>query len=291
MADGDIKIGWKVNGNMTTNTPTKPFSNTTRSRRRGGRRDTSKSTTAPRTPEQIANLPELFPSAPTSIHHPQPPPPPSSNKKGLPNVPPARYNMVLNQGKVKSVQSGDSITLTSIDNPDRERTLSLAYVAAPHLRKDGDEPWAFQSRDALRKLLVGKNVQFSVLYQIPNTKREYGIIYLPDGHILPEDMVKEGWLKLREDAGRKEDSDEALAQVEKLRQLETAARNEYKGLWGKEVGRINVEHDLGDSEEFLSKYKGKSVDGIVERVLSGDRMLLRLLISPDQHLQGMLDLQ
>lgn len=183
--------------------------------------------------------------------------------------------------------SGDSITLCAIDNPDRERTLSLAYVSAPHLRKDGDEPWAFQSRDALRKLLVGKDVQFSVLYTIPNTKREYGIVYLMDGHILPEDMVKEGWLKLREDAGRKEDSEEALAQVEKLRQLETAARNEYKGIWGKETGRIAVQHEVGDSDEFLSEYKGKSVDGIVERVLSGDRLLLRLLVYPEKHLQSM----
>jgi staphylococcal nuclease domain-containing protein 1 len=154
------------------------------------------------------------------------------------------------------------------------------------LRKDGDEPYAFQSRDALRKLLVGKNVQFSVLYTIPNTKREYGIVYLMDGHILPEDMVKEGWLKLRDDAGRKEDSEEAIAQIEKLRQFESAARTEFKGLWGKDSGRISVQHDLGDSQEFLQTWKGKSVEGIVERVLSGDRLLLRLLVSPDQHYQG-----
>lgn len=184
--------------------------------------------------------------------------------------------------------SGDSVILTSIDNPDRERTLSLAYCSSPHLRKDGDDPWAFQSRDALRKLLVGKQVQFSVLYAIPNTNREYGIIYLMDGHKLPEDMVKEGWLKLREDAGKKESSEEALAQIEKLRQLETAARNEEKGLWAKESGKITVQHDLGDAQEFLETWKGKSVDGVVERVLSGDRMLVRLLISPDHHMQGTL---
>ena len=194
--------------------------------------------------------------------------------------------MVLNQGKVKSVMSGDSVVLCAIDNPERERTLSLAFCSAPHLRKDGDEPWAFQSRDALRKLLVGKNVQFSVLYAIPNTKREYGIIYLMDGHKLPEDMVKEGWLKLRDDAGKKEDTEEAIAQIEKLRQYETAARNEEKGLWAKTSGKIDVQHDLGDSKEFLETWKGKSVDGIVERVLSGDRMLVRLILSPESHVQG-----
>jgi endonuclease YncB( thermonuclease family) len=132
----------------------------------------------------------------------------------LPNVPPANYrNMILNQGKVKSVQSGDSLVLVSAKNPTSERILSLAYCQAPRLKKDNDEPWAFEAREALRKLVVGKNIQFSVLYSIPNTNREYGIVYLGDGRKLPEVMVQEGWLKLRDDAGRKEDSDEAQQQL------------------------------------------------------------------------------
>lgn len=81
-------------------------------------------------------------------------------------------------------------------------------------------------------MVVGKNIQFSVLYAIPNTKREYGVIFLNDGRRLPEEMVKDGWLKLREDAGRKEDSEEALQQLDKLRLLEATARSEDKGLWG-----------------------------------------------------------
>jgi staphylococcal nuclease domain-containing protein 1 len=197
--------------------------------------------------------------------------------------------MVLSQGKVKSVLSGDSLVLASIDNPDRERTLSLAYCTSPHLKKDADELWAFQSRDALRKLVVGKLVQFQVLYTIPNTKREYGIIFLQDGTKLPEKMVEEGWLKLREDAGRKEDSEEALQQLDKLRLLEATARSEDKGMWAPDSGRIEVQHDMGDAQSFMETWKGQTVDGIVERVLSGDRMLVRLLISPTKHIQGQLE--
>ncbi|KAH8588430.1 hypothetical protein B0O99DRAFT_525023 [Bisporella sp. PMI_857] len=195
--------------------------------------------------------------------------------------------MALQHGKVKSVLSGDSLILTSVDNPNLERTISLAYCTSPHLKKDGDEQWAFDSRDALRKLVVGKVVQFRVLYQIPNTKREYGIVYFPDGRQLPDEMVSAGWLKLREDAGRKEDSPEALAVIDKLVNLEASARSEKKGLWQTEGGRIVVEHDMGDSDAFLETWKGKSVDGLVERVLSGDRMLVRLLISPTKHIQVM----
>lgn len=222
--------------------------------------------------------------------------------------------MVLNQGKVKSVLSGDSLVISSIEHPELERILSLAYCASPHLRKEGDEPWAFDSRDALRRMVVGKNIQFSVLYSIPNTKREYGVVFLNDGRRLPEEMVKEGWLKLREDAGRKEDSEEALQQLDKLRLLEATARSEDKGLWAPRFvflflfvfvfhfflflfsrhsantfdsgGRISVQHDLGDVQAFLDTHKGKTLDAIVERVLSGDRMLVRLLISPTKHIQG-----
>jgi staphylococcal nuclease domain-containing protein 1 len=186
----------------------------------------------------------------------------------------------------KSVMSGDSLILTSIKNPNNERTLSLAYCTSPHLKKDADEIGAFESRDALRELVVGKQIQFSVLYTIPNTKREYGIVILNDGRRLPEEMVKEGWLKLREDAGRKEDSEEALQQLDHLRLLEAKARNDDKGLWSPNLNRIEVQHDMGDTQTFLETYKGKTLDGLVERVLSGDRMLVRLLISPTKHIQG-----
>jgi staphylococcal nuclease domain-containing protein 1 len=196
--------------------------------------------------------------------------------------------MVLNQARVKSVLSGDSLILSSIQHPERERTLSLAYVTSPHLKKEGDEQWAFESRDALREMVVGKNVQFQVLYTIPNTKREYGIVFLNDGRRLPEEMVKLGWLKLREDAGRKEDSEEALKQLDELRLLEAKARADDLGLWQPSGDRIDVQHDMGDTKEFLDTWKGKTVDGLVERVLSGDRLLVRLIISPKLHYQGML---
>jgi hypothetical protein len=47
--------------------------------------------------------------------------------------------MPISQAKVKSVLSGDTLILTSVNNPSQERQLSLAYVSAPRLRKDGEE--------------------------------------------------------------------------------------------------------------------------------------------------------
>lgn len=47
--------------------------------------------------------------------------------------------MATFEAKVKSVLSGDTVILHSITNPKQERTLSLAFVTAPRLRREGDE--------------------------------------------------------------------------------------------------------------------------------------------------------
>ncbi|KAM3519218.1 hypothetical protein MY4038_009850 [Beauveria bassiana] len=189
-------------------------------------------------------------------------------------------------GNVKSVLSGDTLVLTSPNNPATERNISLAYVTAPHLRRDGDEPFAFQSREYLRNLVVGKPVQATIHYTIPNSGREFGTVKLKDGTELPDELVKAGWLKVREDAGKKEDSEEILSKLETLRALESQAKAESKGLWAGIGGMIEVQNDLG-SPDFIKEWKGKIVDGIVERVLSGDRLLVRLLLSEKKHVQPM----
>lgn len=48
------------------------------------------------------------------------------------------------EARVKSVLSGDTVVLSHITNPGQERILSLAYVSAPRLRREGDEvSWSF----------------------------------------------------------------------------------------------------------------------------------------------------
>lgn len=43
------------------------------------------------------------------------------------------------EARVKSVLSGDTLILTHVSNRSSERTLSLAYISAPRLRREGDE--------------------------------------------------------------------------------------------------------------------------------------------------------
>lgn len=196
--------------------------------------------------------------------------------------------MATFEAKVKSVLSGDTVVLHNINNPKQERTLSLAFVSAPRLKREGDELFAFESRDYLRKLLVGKVVRFQVLYKIPTgANREYGLLVLPGRVLLPETAVAEGWLKLRDDAGRKEDSEEAAQLLERLQMVEARARAESKGLWSETTSRINSINELSDAQQWVDEHKGQELDAIVEKVLSGDRLIVRFLLSPSEHVQTM----
>ena len=196
--------------------------------------------------------------------------------------------MALFEAKVKSVLSGDTVILHNINNPKAERTLSLAFVSAPRLKREGDEPGAFESRDYLRRLLVGKVVRFQVLYKIPTgANREYGLVVLPNKVVLPEQAVAEGWLKLRDDAGRKEDSEEAAQLLERLQAVEARARADSKGLWAETRAHINASSELTDPQKFVEDHKGQDLEAIVEKVLAGDRLIVRFLLSPTEHVQTM----
>lgn len=138
-------------------------------------------------------------------------------------------------------------------------------------------------------MVVGKVVQFTVVYNVPTgVKRDYGTVVLQRGESLPEAAVSEGWVKLRNDAARKDDSEESKSLLEKLELEEARAKSNSKGLWASEGGTIDTTYDIPDPKEFVEQWKGKSLESIVERVLSGDRMFVRFFLSPTKHLQTLI---
>ena len=137
-------------------------------------------------------------------------------------------------------------------------------------------------------MTVGKVVQFTILYSIPTgTKRDYGTVYLQTGQSLPDAAVAEGWLKLREDAGRRDESDTSKALVEKLELAQAGAKAGTRGIWASAGGNIENTNEIPNPKGFVEQYKDRPIEGIVERVLTGDRMIVRLYISPKKHVQTM----
>ncbi|KAK0250750.1 hypothetical protein LTR91_014438 [Friedmanniomyces endolithicus] len=187
------------------------------------------------------------------------------------------------EGRVKSVLSGDTLILQN--KAKQERTLSLAFINAPRLQQD--EPGSFEARDFIRKLCVGKLVHFRVLYNIPQKigggARDYGIVFLANGQTLPDLVVQEGWAKLRDDADRKAESPQASELLEKLTALEAHAKADGKGVWATAAKHVQNVREIPDPKAFVEEHKGEAIEAVVERVLSGDRLICRLMVSPAQH--------
>lgn len=169
--------------------------------------------------------------------------------------------------KVKSVLSGDSIVLTPVGKPDQERTLSLAYVTGPRLASN--EPYGFAAREALRALLVGKQVQFRVLYTVNN--REFGDVISPVFESLIEKCLAEGIAKLRDDASSKADYDKYNG---KLEVAQDKAKNAGAGVWGSNLAVVETEFS---APEYLFK-NDKPYTSIIEKVISGDRLQVRTIL-------------
>jgi staphylococcal nuclease domain-containing protein 1 len=215
----------------------------------------------------------------TSSHKSQ-----SHNYNPSVDLDPANMSALM-EAKVKSVLSGDTLILQNKNK--QERTLSLAFINAPRL--NNDEPGSFQSRDFIRKLCVGKSVRFSVLYTIPQktggASRDYGIVTLQNGQLLPDAIVSEGWAKLRDNADRNAENPQSTELLERLNALEAHARADEKGLWGEQPQEIQNARELPDTKAFAEQYNGQPIDAIVERVLSGDRLICRLMVTPTNHVQ------
>lgn len=172
--------------------------------------------------------------------------------------------------KVKSVLSADTLILTS-PNGKQERTLSLAYIQAPRLQTN--EKNAFESRELLRKLLVGKQIKFWILYKT-NSNREYGDISTPLFPSLIEYVLSNGAAKLRDNVKSFDDDEE----LEKFRNAQDEAKKSEIGVWSSSLKSIQIVE-----KDQLQVPSTSAIPAIVEKVLSGDRILARLLISKTCH--------
>ena len=141
----------------------------------------------------------------------------------------------------------------------------------------------------MRKQIVGKVVQFEIVYKVPgatkDSAREYVTLFLQTGARLPQLAVSEGWVKVRDDKGTSLPEGERNI-LEKIEALEAEAKAASKGIWaGKDGGKLETRYEIADTTAFADEWKGKPLDGIIERVLTADRMIIRLMVKPDQHIQ------
>ncbi|KAF8513029.1 transcription factor [Hysterangium stoloniferum] len=189
---------------------------------------------------------------------------------------------------VKSVLSGDTLILRGRPGPQgqppKERILHVAEVTSPRMGSSTreDEPWAFECREFLRALAVGKEVTFTPTHPLPSNDdvpRDFGQAEI-NGLDLATELLKNGWAKPSEKSKR-EPNEEDL----KRKDLENEARNGMKGMWNPQGPKpYTINHTMPlDSQAFMTEWKNQTIDAVVEQVRDGTTLRVRLFLPENVH--------
>jgi len=197
-------------------------------------------------------------------------------------------------GIVKHVMDGGVVVIRGPprNGPPAERILALTNIDAPKLGrrpivrqgKDGaktveteatpDEPYAWEAREFLRKMLVGKPILGHVVH---TANREYGVLLVgatgndPEtGEDVAIKLVDEGLAKVRDNC-----------QDQKLKDAQEAATAAKKGMWGGDIDAHvrSITWDVDNPRALVDKFGGKPVPAIVEHVRDGSTV--RVFLLPD----------
>lgn len=136
------------------------------------------------------------------------------------------------------------------------------------------QPYAFEAREYLRALLVGKTVSFQITYTVTTVSPplEFGTVTYttPSGETIDValSVVKNGWAKLREERNKVNAAAEAVEEEEGsrknvLKDAEEEAKVMARGVWstgGAKEKLVNYSMPE-DPSAFLAEWKNKAVDG------------------------------
>jgi len=199
------------------------------------------------------------------------------------------------RGIVKAVLSGDTFVVLHMreQGPPVERQITLSSLQAPQMGRrktktqpaTADEPFAWASREFLRKKIIGKQVIYTIEFKNPSG-REYGVVQLQNQNSGESEnialaVVSNGWAKVKRPTNAPKDG--YRPELQELINLEEQAQKALKGLWNSEPDELAKAKRPLDVESnpavIFEHQKGKAVTGIVEQVRTGSSMRVTLLPS------------
>ena len=172
-------------------------------------------------------------------------------------------------GVVRAVNSGDMLVVQKKNGS--EVSLILSGIQAPRLGNLGtkaDEPHAWESREFLRRLVIGRNVDVTIVNTVGD--RHYANVSLSGRDVVSE-VVASGFAKVRPQL-RGEFGD-------KLRELEEEARNDGLGIYSGDAGAVRKPSKLTPLAFFDKKKKEGPCSAVIEGVRSGN--VLRVVFVPE----------
>lgn len=200
-----------------------------------------------------------------------------------PSSPKAAAGPTQGVATVYQIKSGDTIVLCgpqSGKGKPSTKEISLAAVQAPRLgvkspsHTTPDEPFAWESREYLRKLLLNKQVQFKVYYERNN--RQYAEVRL-DGKNIALGILEGGYAKLLETQETKK-----VPSFAEMQEAATAGETAKVGLYAGGAAPRSIANAMDAAfplESFVEQNKGVRRKAIVEFVRDGG--CLRVCILPE----------
>ncbi|XXQ34247.1 Staphylococcal nuclease like protein [Plasmodiophora brassicae] len=184
---------------------------------------------------------------------------------------------------VKSVPSADTLVLVgaaTADRPPPEKTLILSGLVVPKLgRKKGavDEPFAWEAKEYLRRLVIGKRVKFAVTYTHAESQRDYGTAELEGVGDLSENLVKNGWARVKP----AKEGMKPKPELEPLIAAQAEAEAAHKGVHAAKpaasaVRKVEYLTTAEELREFFNANRGKALQGIVDQVREGSSLRIEV---------------
>jgi staphylococcal nuclease domain-containing protein 1 len=185
---------------------------------------------------------------------------------------------------VKHVLSGDCLVVVRLDEPSRsgppaDRLIAMSSVRAPVLgrpeSKDRpatrDEPYAWQSREYLRHLLIGQRVTYVSEFTNPKTGREYCTVYFQDEHVGIR-MAAEGLVAVLPPT-----RDPRPDHAEMLR-VSQIAQEEGRGIFDIKNRATAIRNPKAkfSAFELYEKKRGVAVPAVVEQIRNGSTIRVTL---------------
>ncbi|OAF68719.1 hypothetical protein A3Q56_03538 [Intoshia linei] len=174
---------------------------------------------------------------------------------------------------VKQIISSDSVRIRGqpVRGPPAEETLNFSHLTLPRTarRTDNqiilDEPYAWTTREFLRKLLVGKYIRYKVDFVASD--RKYCTIYTDSNENVAHILVRNGLARIRRP--KRKITMDALKDIIGL---EETAQTAGLGVWSKSPTNNcirNIQWKIEDLNAFTAKYQNTKLKAIIEFTRGG----------------------
>mmetsp|Transcript_10014 Transcript_10014/g.24959 ORF Transcript_10014/g.24959 Transcript_10014/m.24959 type:complete len:920 (-) Transcript_10014:25-2784(-) len=189
-------------------------------------------------------------------------------------------------GIVRSVPRGDMLVVLQLGGRQvpggapPEHRLCLSNVNAPRLGRSSsrngkiagtkDEPFAWESREFLRKLTIGAPVTYTVNYKNPKNDTKFATVMM-DGENVANKIAEAGWATIREASGKRETDPEHQELLTLSRQAQEAKRGIFTDDEKKRKAAIRSDPPAADSFALYERCRKqqKPFELLVEHVRNG----------------------